>query len=129
VKRPPALGRTALIVSLFLGSVIIVSAACSNQGEGERCDVLNGDDDCKTDDGLICYRAADLNNSNSDRCCPRDRARATNPVCKTPLSTVTNDAQAPSDSGPNPIIPDATPDANDGASQEDSGIADAGADG
>jgi hypothetical protein len=113
---------------LFAG-VLVVASACSNQGEGERCDVLNGDDDCKTDDGLICYRAADLNNSNSDRCCPRDRARATNPVCKTPLSTVTNDAQAPTDSGPTPVIPDSsTNDANDGAPQ-DSGITDAPADG
>jgi len=124
--------RTAILTTAVLGSIVILSAsACSNQGEGERCDVLNGDDDCRTEDGLRCYRAADLNNSNSDRCCPIDRSRATNAVCKTPLTGVNNDAQAPTDSGPSTPTPDATSgdDAGDAGDSGDSGITDAAADG
>jgi hypothetical protein len=54
--------------------------ACSNQAEGERCESLQGNDDCQ--DGLICYQAALLIGTTSDRCCPQDRSQATTQVCR-----------------------------------------------
>jgi hypothetical protein len=93
----------AFALCLFAGGLALI-AACSNQGEGERCESLNGDDDCKTDEGLVCYPAALLTNTSSDRCCPRDRATATHPVCKTPVEVVGTDGGAPPDTGP-PITP------------------------
>ncbi len=114
--------RTITVLFLLATSGLIAIAACSNQGEGERCDVLNGNNDCNTSDGLICYRAADLNNSPlSDRCCPSNRAEATHPVCVTPRSVGETDAAAPADTGPPPATPDATTsDAGDAATADGS---------
>ena len=50
-------------IALFLASV----PACDKQGEGERCDQLNGNDDCGA--GLICTPGAALGQK-SDICCP-----------------------------------------------------------
>src|SRR5215471_16826478 len=36
------------LFTLLLGSAV----ACANQGEGERCDKLSGNDDCQS--GLVC---------------------------------------------------------------------------
>ncbi|MBX3201551.1 MAG: hypothetical protein KF894_25670 [Labilithrix sp.] len=90
-----------VVLLLAVGTFVACVAACSNQGEGERCDVFNGDDDCKTDEGLVCYPMAQLQNTDSDRCCPRDRSRAKHPVCVTP-TTVIGDATTPADTGPAP---------------------------
>jgi hypothetical protein len=113
-----------------VGAGIVALAACSNQGEGERCELLNGNDDCNGDEGLICYAANQLTNSTSDRCCPLDRARATAPVCLTPVDIVGGDGGTPADTGP-VEVPEAGP--ADAAEEpaptpgEDAG-ADAGAD-
>lgn len=129
--------RKAGLVATLLAAGFLAVAACSNQGEGERCDSLNGDEDCKTDEGLTCYPAALLNNAGSDRCCPRDRAQATHPVCMTPVSVVGQDATTPADTGPPPPPPPtdaAAPDAESDAEapadagDDDDAASDAGAD-
>lgn len=61
-------------------------AACSNQGEGERCSAQNGNDDCQ--DGIACVSAASLGKlENYDRCCPPDPSRVTTNAC-TPTTTL-----------------------------------------
>lgn len=65
-----------LAFALGLGSY---AQGCSNQGEGERCSILAGDDgneDCA--DGLVCKSAADLNGG-ADICCPPEGG--THPAC------------------------------------------------
>lgn len=108
------MARRAAGVALFvaLGGFIALATACSNQGEGERCEVANGNDDCKTDEGLICYRADQLADRTSDRCCPADRTKAKHPVCQTPVNIV-GDAATPADTGPPP-----TSDAGDAGAKE-----------
>jgi hypothetical protein len=89
-------------------AAIGIGTACSNQGEGEVCNILNGSDDCQTDNGLSCFRASDLNNVTSDRCCPTDRSRATHPACTTPIViSGSGDAAAPADTGPGTVTQDA----------------------
>jgi hypothetical protein len=114
--------RTWGIVLLAVTTAfILIASACSNQGEGERCELLNGNDDCKTDEGLICFPSAQLRNTTSDRCCPADRARATHPVCKTSVDPGGGDALAPGDTG-TPFTPDT------GAPDVEAGTEDAGSD-
>ncbi|MGE5789160.1 MAG: hypothetical protein ACM3ZE_31515 [Myxococcales bacterium] len=55
---------------------LLMVAACSRQGEGERCLTSNGDSDCEP--GLVCTAASNLreydpqkpNDYIADRCCP-----------------------------------------------------------
>jgi hypothetical protein len=59
-----------------LGVIVGLAApGCQHQGEGERCDVLNGtkgaDADC--DEGLVCTAATELEHPKSSAvCCPED---------------------------------------------------------
>jgi hypothetical protein len=121
--------RLAIALASVLGALVAITTACSNQGEGERCEFENNNADCKTDEGLVCYPAAQLNAS-SDRCCPRDRSKATDPICKAAVSG-SADATPPPDTGPT-TPPDASgasdaSDANDGAEGDasDAGQSDA----
>lgn len=105
-RRPPApivrrrgSRRLAIAFSSVIATFVVIMAACSDQGEGERCEVYNRNSDCKTDEGLICYPAAQLNGSSSDRCCPSDRTKAMNPVCKSPVS-IGADATPPQNTTP-----------------------------
>lgn len=84
-----------------------IVAACSNNAEGERCDVLacNGpcgpgnEPDCQ--DGLHCTSKTDLNGASSDLCCPPDRTTASTPQCQVAHAPVGGDAGVPgADSGP-----------------------------
>ena len=126
MKRVLPYRTTAIIVLSLFAVVFTTLGACSNQGEGDRCEVENGNDDCKTEEGLICYPSEQLNNkSNSDRCCPTDRTKATQAVCQTPVDVVGNDATAPTDTGP-PITPDANVPNADAATATDA--SDAGSD-
>jgi hypothetical protein len=106
---------------------MVAAAACSDQGEGDRCQIENGDEDCKASEDLVCTASAILNGSNSDRCCPRDRTRATAFVCRTPPDNG-SDAIAPGDTGPPPTADAAVNDASDGGAEADA-PADAPADG
>jgi hypothetical protein len=63
--------RPAVMFALVSLLAAVSMPGCSQQGEGERCDLLkNGDADC--DSGLVCIAAAQLRDSSSDRCCPPD---------------------------------------------------------
>jgi hypothetical protein len=123
----------ASLAALFAFAVLF---ACSNQGEGGRCDHQasnGGNDDCQ--DGLICWQASSLGNgAGYDACCPVDRTTATTAVCSLNQATgidassvipdtgVTPDSNTPpppdasmgADSPPPvdaPMTPDAPPDA------------------
>ena len=88
----------SIVLCVALGSLIAITA-CSNYGEGERCDVLNNNDDC--DDGLQCTPKAQLGlGSNSDRCCPVDRTTATEVICKLAQSPIGGDSAPPAETGP-----------------------------
>ncbi|HVH43143.1 MAG TPA: hypothetical protein VM925_12400 [Labilithrix sp.] len=113
MKRLPSFSlrrsRGIALGSIVVGVFVAIAVACSNQGEGERCNVDNGNDDCKTDEGLICYRAALLRDTRDyapDRCCPSDPSKATHPLCKSPVSGL-GDAAVPPDTGPPTPVADA----------------------
>lgn len=110
MKRPISLKAATLASALAVSGLVALSVACSNQGEGERCEILNDNEDCSSADGLICTAASSLNNSISDRCCPADRLRATEAVCKAPIN-VSGDASAPANTGPDAAATDAGNDA------------------
>ncbi|MBN9159353.1 MAG: hypothetical protein BGO98_46320 [Myxococcales bacterium 68-20] len=109
------MARRAAGVALLVAvsGFIALASACSNQGEGERCESANGNDDCKTDQGLICYPQGQLRQgAQSDHCCPADRSKAKHPICQTALDIV-GDAETPADTGPPP-----TSDAGDAGAKE-----------
>lgn len=63
--------------SLYFVVVGSLFAACSQQGEGQRCIAANADSDCAS--GLICVVADELESESSavyktDRCCPEGRS-------------------------------------------------------
>jgi hypothetical protein len=109
MKRAEGRYRKAWAVGSAVAAVLVVLSACSQQGEGDRCDFDNGDSDCG--DGLICLPKSNQSGrgtgigtvnspyNSSDRCCPPDRTKATHPACTVPV-TPTADAGTPADSGP-----------------------------
>lgn len=111
MKRPASFSPRKLgAPSRFAGGILcsliaafVAITACSNQGEGDRCETANGNADCDTSAGLICYPQAQLTNTSSDRCCPEDRSRATHPICKTSVGIA--DGSTPADTGPPPPPP------------------------
>jgi hypothetical protein len=134
VKRPsfphrPAGFRSRRVLGLVLSGLVFslaVATACSNQGEGERCESANGNEDCKTDEGLICFEAAKLQNSDSDRCCPVDRSKATAAVCKTQVNLL--DAAGVGtvpDTGSTTTEPDSSSSTTDDGGNDGSSVTDA----
>jgi hypothetical protein len=105
MKRAPRYRLVSIIVAIAAAAFVWL-VACSNYGEGERCEVLNGNDDCEN--GLQCLPANQVNQGFSgDRCCPPDRSTATHPACTIQQAPVGGDAGPPPDTGP---VPDATVD-------------------
>jgi hypothetical protein len=123
-----------VMVSMLGGFVTL--AACSDQGEGERCQAENGNDDCTAP--LVCLAGGQkpFNGGvgfvnapfqNSDRCCPFDRSTATHPACVLLSTSITPDGSIPPpDTGPVPDAPidsppdtNTTPDAADASSDAD----------
>lgn len=118
-------------------SLLGLVVACSNANEGERCQIDNGNDDCK--DGLVCTRSTDLPlppnyqgtvPEKEGRCCPQDRSKATAPECaQTPQAPGGDAALPPADSSP---PADGASDAGDSGNPDaagDSGSNDAASDG
>ncbi len=61
-----------------------MSAACTRQAEGERCDYeWAADQDCA--EGLVCVPCGNLQARQVDRCCPADGS-STDPRCVLTLS-------------------------------------------
>lgn len=58
----------------MVGACAIFMGACGNAGEGDYCEVDNGNDDCQN--GLTCQPAG-----TGAICCPQDPALATTPGC------------------------------------------------
>jgi hypothetical protein len=98
--------RIVSILAVVMAGGFVALTACSNYGEGDRCETGNNNDDCV--DGLQCIpnEQLPLAYRSSDRCCPPDRTRATHPACQIPQVVVGGDATPPPDTGP---TPDATP--------------------
>lgn len=65
--RTNLLSRLATFGLLALGASVF-TPACGRQGEGERCSLQNGDNDC--DGSLVCTPASRLRGDGVDRCCP-----------------------------------------------------------
>jgi len=123
--------RFAFVPVAALGLALVLAAACTGQGEGQRCQVNavdqagNGTSDCQ--DGLVCTPASKIvlpggQNSNADICCPADRTQATETICLQPAVTPGSDASIP-DTGTSDSATDTG--AKDGASD----ASDAGSDG
>jgi hypothetical protein len=80
VNRPPS--SRGLLLALAVSFAAVASASCAKQGEGERCAVENGNEDCDT--GLVCVNGAELGQS-SDVCCPKGASndKRCNPIVGT----------------------------------------------
>lgn len=87
--RPVTLARTVKKWGLFAGvlaiSALFSAAACSTQGEGERCERKNGNNDCA--EGLICKSGKDLG-GNADICCPSGSSE--HPECNPGVGTTSS---------------------------------------
>jgi hypothetical protein len=112
--KTPARFLRGFVVLAIAGLGLVV--ACSNQGEGDRCELDNGDSDCDTGANLICVPGPTRESSetgswrasyaqgvndpykNADRCCPLNRDLATHPACV--RQSAATDAAPPTDSGP-----------------------------
>jgi hypothetical protein len=114
-------------VGIFGGAILacaVAIAACSNQGEGDRCDVNadnSGNDDCK--DGLVCTPQSSLgNNSSTDLCCPSDRRLATTPQCAIPQTPTGGDSGAPNVDGSVPTMDGGADDSGEAGSDTGSAM-------
>lgn len=112
-----------IIVSAVV-AMIAVASACSNNGEGERCQADNGNEDCA--DGLTCIPRGQLvvPYNSADRCCPFDRATATTQACKPGTGTIGNNQPDGGEGGIDSGRPDtgADADAGDAADAADTGV-------
>jgi hypothetical protein len=134
------LRRTACLLGSLLACLVLASTACSNGGEGDRCEFDNGNDDCQ--DGLICIPASSRAGApyvvnpayaNSDRCCPPNQRDATHPACVAAGGggdaagpDANNDVQGDAPNPPPPPPPPPPPDASDAADAADAADADGG---
>ena len=79
---------------VLLAMALVSASACSNQNEGERCDKLNGNDDCES--GLVCTTLSNFTSSSGSSsaggqasqggvlpavCCPPQGQRVSAQVC------------------------------------------------
>ena len=123
-----------LVCAVTVTFGLAFAAACSGQGEGERCSTLadnNGNDDCAG--SFVCTAKGGLNGvSDVDRCCPADRTKATTLLCQV-QSASGFDAAPPPDTGTTEAATDTggADAAKDGGADApaDTGSADAPADG
>ncbi len=109
--RAPAVPAVPALLLLAFVAFATAAVACSNQGEGDFCDALNGNNDCQ--DGLECIPAPGITGgANRDRCCPTPPALPTTSACSLNTSTVI----------------EASTEVPDGGSESETGAADAPAD-
>lgn len=97
--RPPSPRRPRGPVRLLgFGVLMLALAGCSKQGEGERCDTLNGSEDCEQ--GLTCTRLSDFRaGAPGAVCCP---VNPTQNVCQNGGLDFLDDAGPTSESTPPP---------------------------
>ncbi|MBX3187379.1 MAG: hypothetical protein KF819_10210 [Labilithrix sp.] len=101
MRRAKRYRLVSVIVTVAVGGFVWLTA-CSNYGEGERCEFFNGNEDCEN--GLQCLPKAQVNRGydNSDRCCPPNRANATHPACTILQAPIGTDSGPPGETGPAP---------------------------
>lgn len=89
----------SVVLTVAVGAFVALTA-CSNYEEGERCEILNGNEDCV--DGLACTPKALINTpyNSSDRCCPVNRSTASHPACTLLQNPITGDAAPATETGP-----------------------------
>ena len=103
---------------VIAASIILMGAiaACSNGGEGARCEMANGNSDCQS--GLVCMpgKQAAPGWTQADWCCPPSSARstATAAPCVQGQGTVigADDDAAPPQTMPDTSVPEASTDAD-----------------
>jgi hypothetical protein len=80
-------------------AILLAIASCSDQGEGERCDVNSGNKDCAS--GLFCVPAALLDPSvnRGDRCCPETVTASTDTRCRRGGGLANNGGSAGAEAG------------------------------
>lgn len=73
--------QAACLSLLLAGGLSVVLSACARQGEGERCSLLNGNQDCGGN--LVCTPASELRGGDDgvDRCCPPEETSDTDRRC------------------------------------------------
>lgn len=103
--------RLRVIVASFLGLLGIgfIAVACSNNGEGERCEINSynaGNDDCQ--DGLQCTQVP---GARSALCCPVDRSKSSSAECRGGANVGDAAQPTPVDAGTTPTDASATTDA------------------
>jgi hypothetical protein len=124
----PVVGRRWLFpAGAALVAALATVSACSNQREGERCDLRGengGNDDCL--DGLQCTNIRQTTTSEG-LCCPVNRTTATSAACKLPPAPPGSDASIPGlpDAGADVTVNEAGGDSSNEASSSDSGTSDA----
>ena len=94
---------------------IAVAGACSNQAEGDRCELKGengGNDECQ--DPLECTDKNLTRGDGTARCCPRDRSQATTSVCGQPPGAVDSGPSSEGGGG----APDATTDGSGDSATE-----------
>ena len=60
-------------------TLALAASGCTLHGEGDRCSVANGSNDCESP--LVCTKRELLTGSTVDRCCPADRTQASTVEC------------------------------------------------
>jgi hypothetical protein len=88
--------RFVPFVFFVLASVAVaaLAVACNGQGEGDLCDLRNGDNDCQN--GFKC--SSPQPGFFGNRCCPADPALAKVNACKVGTTGV-NSSPSPPDAG------------------------------
>lgn len=104
-------------LALFV-TLAVAASGCTQQGEGERCSVANGSNDCESP--LVCTRRELLTASSVDRCCPADRAQASTVECSVTFTGSVDAGTSPSQ----PLV-DAGVSATDAATSDASASPDA----
>ncbi|WP_394848044.1 hypothetical protein LZC95_11335 [Pendulispora brunnea] len=114
-----------LVVALCVFGVIGAAFApgCSNQAEGERCSIDNGNADCESNLECVSVSAGQY------RCCPNPRTSSSSAACRGEITL--NDATTPTDTGTQDGDTDTGTDAQTQDSGQDAPVdapSDAGAD-
>jgi hypothetical protein len=81
-------------------TVMAFSLGCADQGEGERCDPLSGDEDCAT--GLVCMDLGETAlRTTIARCCPPEGEKISDHRCirQSPPASAETGGSVSSDAG------------------------------
>jgi hypothetical protein len=108
MRTPAAFSFASFTLAALTAGVVALIAAvgCSNQGEGDFCDITAGVTGGDCQDGLECVSVPGQG-VNTDRCCPGDRALATTATCSE--NTTAIDASTEGSDASGSTMPEAAP--------------------